>query len=226
MARRKRKIILEDTERKKKVPALPIQERDYNRFKYKLEEISKDCPERNLMIFYIGVATGYRLVDYLGLTNGELKEFLDEDKFIIQESKQYNAWKTHIANNPNSKRKPPAPRESIIQTNLRKKIKEYVKGKKNSEYAFESEKYPGEPITPKTYSAILKKVGEECTEVIISCKEDNKEEQINEFADLIYHILVLMVDRNISIKEIEEELIKRSKKINNFKGERKNIEKL
>ena len=86
---------------------------------------------------------------------------MDEDKFIIQESKQYNAWKTHIANNPNSKRKPPAPRESIIQTNLRKKIKEYVKGKKNSEYAFESEKYPGEPITPKTYSAILKKVGEE-----------------------------------------------------------------
>ena len=161
MSRRKRKKILEDTERKKKVPALPIQERDYNRFKYKLEEISKDCPERNLMIFYIGVATGYRLVDYVGLTIGELKEFLDEDKFIIQESKQYNAWKTHIANNPNSKRKPPAPRESIIQTNLRKKIKEYVKGKKNSEYAFESEKYPGEPITPKTYSAILKKVGEE-----------------------------------------------------------------
>ena len=73
---------------------------------------------------------------------------------------------------------------------------------------------------------ILKKVGEECTEVIISCKEDNKEEQINEFADLIYHLLVLMVDRSISIKEIEEKLIKRSKKINNFKGERKNIEKL
>ena len=77
-----------------------------------------------------------------------------------------------------------------------------------------------------TTNKILKKVGEECTEVIISCKEDNKEEQINEFADLIYHLLVLMVDRSISIKEIEEELIKRSKKINNFKGERKNIEKL
>ena len=78
---RKRKIIVKEPERKKKVPALPIQERDYNRFKYKLEEISKSCHERNLMIFYIGVATGYRLVDYLGLTNGELKEFLDEDKF-------------------------------------------------------------------------------------------------------------------------------------------------
>ena len=74
---RKRKIIFEEPERKKKVPALPIQERDYNRFKYKLDEISKDCPERNLMIFYIGVATGYRLVDYVGLTFGELKDFLD-----------------------------------------------------------------------------------------------------------------------------------------------------
>ena len=81
-------------------------------------------------------------------------------------------------------------------------------------------------LLDKGTNKILKKVGEECTEVIISCKEDNKEEQINEFADLIYHLLVLMVDRNISIKEIEEELIKRSKKINNFKGERKNIEKL
>lgn len=81
-------------------------------------------------------------------------------------------------------------------------------------------------LLDKGTNKILKKVGEECTEVIISCKEDNKEEQINEFADLIYHLLVLMVDRNISIKEIEEELIKRSKKINNFKGERKNIENL
>ena len=81
-------------------------------------------------------------------------------------------------------------------------------------------------LLDKGTNKILKKDGEECTEVIISCKEDNKEEQINEFADLIYHLLVLMVDRSISIKEIEEELIKRSKKINNFKGERKNIEKL
>ena len=81
-------------------------------------------------------------------------------------------------------------------------------------------------LLDKGTNKILKKVGEECTEVIISCKEDNKEEQINEFADLIYHLLVLMVDKSISIKEIEEELIKRSKKINNFKGEKKNIDNL
>ena len=86
-----------------------------------------------------------------------------------------------------------------------------------------------EKIIKELYETIIKRKVEgndgSYTKYLLD-KEDNKEEQINEFADLIYHILVLMVDRNISIKEIEEELIKRSKKINNFKGERKNIEKL
>ena len=70
---------------------------------------------------------------------------------------------------------------------------------------------------------ILKKVGEECTEVIISCKEDNKEEQINEICDLTYHLLVLMAQMNISVEEVSAELEKRRNKINNFKGERKPI---
>jgi len=70
---------------------------------------------------------------------------------------------------------------------------------------------------------ILKKVGEECTEVIISCKEDNKEEQINEICDLTYHLLVLMAQMNISVEEVSTELEKRRNKINNFKGERKPI---
>ncbi|WP_297424273.1 phosphoribosyl-ATP diphosphatase [Clostridium sp.] len=70
---------------------------------------------------------------------------------------------------------------------------------------------------------ILKKVGEECTEVIISCKEDNKEEQINEICDLTYHLLVLMAQMNISVEEVSAELEKRKSKINNFKGERKPI---
>jgi phosphoribosyl-ATP pyrophosphohydrolase len=70
---------------------------------------------------------------------------------------------------------------------------------------------------------ILKKVGEECTEVIISCKEDNKEEQINEICDLTYHLVVLMVQMGISLEEISAELAKRGEKANNFKGERKPI---
>ena len=70
---------------------------------------------------------------------------------------------------------------------------------------------------------ILKKVGEECTEVIISCKEDNKDEQINEICDLTYHVLVLMAQLGISVEEVSAELEKRKNKINNFKGERKEI---
>ncbi|NFO15220.1 phosphoribosyl-ATP diphosphatase [Clostridium botulinum] len=70
---------------------------------------------------------------------------------------------------------------------------------------------------------ILKKVGEECTEVIISSKENNREEQVNEICDLTYHILVLMAELNIPLEDIKNELKKRSEKINNFKGERKPI---
>lgn len=73
---------------------------------------------------------------------------------------------------------------------------------------------------------ILKKVGEECTEVVIACKEDNKEEQIYEICDLAYHVLVLMADKGITMEEISEELGKRRAKMNNFKGERKPIENI
>ncbi|MBE6063072.1 MAG: phosphoribosyl-ATP diphosphatase [Clostridium butyricum] len=75
----------------------------------------------------------------------------------------------------------------------------------------------------KGVDKILKKVGEECTEVVISCKEDNKNDQINEICDLAYHLLVLMVEKGITIEEVAEELRNRRKKINNFKGERKPI---
>jgi phosphoribosyl-ATP pyrophosphohydrolase len=70
---------------------------------------------------------------------------------------------------------------------------------------------------------ILKKVGEECTEVIISCKEDNKEEQINEICDLTFHLLVLMAQMDISVEEVSAELERRRNKINNLKSERKPI---
>lgn len=74
---------------------------------------------------------------------------------------------------------------------------------------------------------ILKKVGEECTELVIaSMKEDNKEEQVSEMCDLLYHLLVLSSESGILLSDITDELKKRSLKINNFKGERKNIENL
>lgn len=73
---------------------------------------------------------------------------------------------------------------------------------------------------------ILKKVGEEATEVVIASLGDNKEELVGEICDLTYHVLVLMAQKGVSLEDIESELKKRREKSNNFKGERKAIEKL
>ncbi|MBQ7604229.1 MAG: bifunctional phosphoribosyl-AMP cyclohydrolase/phosphoribosyl-ATP diphosphatase HisIE [Clostridia bacterium] len=56
---------------------------------------------------------------------------------------------------------------------------------------------------------ILKKVGEECTEVIIAGKADDRKETVYEIADLAYHVLVLMTDMGISVDEIRKELASR-----------------
>ena len=77
----------------------------------------------------------------------------------------------------------------------------------------------------KGLEKILKKVGEECTEVIIAAmKEDNKEEIVNEIGDLLYHLFVLMAEKGISLADVEEELARRSKKTGNLKPERRKIE--
>ncbi|OGG03600.1 phosphoribosyl-ATP diphosphatase [Candidatus Gottesmanbacteria bacterium RBG_16_37_8] len=58
---------------------------------------------------------------------------------------------------------------------------------------------------------IIKKVGEEATEVIIAVKNNNKKEIISEVTDLWFHLLVLLADNNITIKDIILELTKRDK---------------
>lgn len=63
----------------------------------------------------------------------------------------------------------------------------------------------------KGLDKILKKVGEETSEVIIGAKNKNKEELIYELSDLVYHSLVLMVNEGVTIDEIKSELAKRHK---------------
>ena len=58
----------------------------------------------------------------------------------------------------------------------------------------------------KGLDKILKKVGEESTEVIIAGKAEDKAETIYEIADLAYHVLVLMVQMGISVEDIRLEL--------------------
>ena len=61
----------------------------------------------------------------------------------------------------------------------------------------------------KGLDKILKKVGEECTEVIIGAKNNDKKETVYEIADLAYHVMVLMVEMGISVEDIHRELASR-----------------
>ena len=61
----------------------------------------------------------------------------------------------------------------------------------------------------KGIDKILKKVGEESTEVIVAAKGDDKKETIYEIADLAYHVMVLMVEMGISTEDIHRELASR-----------------
>ena len=61
----------------------------------------------------------------------------------------------------------------------------------------------------KGLDKILKKVGEECTEVIIAAKDNDKAETVYEVADLAYHVMVMMVQQGISLEDITKELASR-----------------
>ncbi len=56
---------------------------------------------------------------------------------------------------------------------------------------------------------ILKKIGEECTEVIIAAKDDDKANTVYEIADLMYHVMVLMTEKGISLEDVRAEMASR-----------------
>ncbi len=59
---------------------------------------------------------------------------------------------------------------------------------------------------------IIQKVGEEAVETVIAAKNRNKEEIINETADLIFHLIVMLVDQNIELMNVIDNLLKRHNK--------------
>jgi phosphoribosyl-ATP pyrophosphohydrolase/phosphoribosyl-AMP cyclohydrolase len=74
---------------------------------------------------------------------------------------------------------------------------------------------PADSYTTKLFNEgenrIIQKVGEEAIETVIAAMDKNKKDLINETSDLVYHLLVLLVEKNITIKEIAENLQKRHK---------------
>ena len=147
-----------------KAAAKRIPEEKYERFKNRLIEKSNKWEERNITLFLLGIATGYRLQDLVDLTIADIKEALNNECFVIQEKKQYKAWETYIEKNPGKYRKAPEPRSHDIIPKLENILRKYIKGKKASEYAFPSQKGNGSShITAKAYSDILKNVAEDKT---------------------------------------------------------------
>ena len=69
----------------------------------------------------------------------------------------------------------------------------------------------------KGLDKILKKVGEECAETIIAAKNDMEADTVGEISDLIYHLMVMMVEKQIPLEAVLEELDRRSCKIGNLK---------
>lgn len=70
----------------------------------------------------------------------------------------------------------------------------------------------------KGLDKILKKVGEECSEVIIAAKNGKNPDTVEELCDLFYHLMVLMAEQGIPLTEVEEVLIKRRQKLGNLKN--------
>ena len=84
-------------------------------------------------------------------------------------------------------------------------LMELIKGRKTDKKEGSYTTY----LFEKGRDKILKKVGEEATEVIIAGKADDKAETIYELADLMYHAMVLMADMDISVDDILKELASR-----------------
>ncbi len=82
---------------------------------------------------------------------------------------------------------------------------ELIKGRKTDKKEGSYTTY----LFEKGIDKILKKVGEENTEVIIAAKADDKKETVYEIADLAYHVMVLMVEMGISLEDIHKELASR-----------------
>lgn len=61
----------------------------------------------------------------------------------------------------------------------------------------------------KGLDKILKKIGEESTEVIIAAKDNDPKETIYEISDLVYHVMVMMIEQRISLEDIRRELASR-----------------
>ena len=95
--------------------------------------------------------------------------------------------------------------KSGISATMFEQVYEVIRERKQSS----PEKSYVASLLTKGTDAILKKIGEESAEVIISAKNKNRDEQIYEITDLWFHLLVLLVDQGLKLEDISKEFEKR-----------------
>ncbi|ODM26761.1 bifunctional phosphoribosyl-AMP cyclohydrolase/phosphoribosyl-ATP diphosphatase HisIE [Acetivibrio mesophilus] len=149
-----------------------------------IKSINIDCDGDTLLIKVEQVEaachTGHYSCFYREVSGDELKETSDK---VFDEQKVYAAENAKILQDVY---------DVIVDRTIHPKEGSYTN------YLFE-----------KGLDKILKKVGEETAEVIIGAKNKDKGEIVYEISDLIYHLLVLMVERGVKLEDIYEELKKR-----------------
>jgi phosphoribosyl-ATP pyrophosphohydrolase len=98
--------------------------------------------------------------------------------------------------------------ETKNMSNVTQQVFEVIEGRKTNP--------PEGSYTAKLFAAgeveVLKKIGEEAVEVVVAASKQSEDRIIYEMADLIYHNLVLLSMRNLSWKDVEDELARRIKK--------------
>ena len=105
--------------------------------------------------------------------------------------------------------KPIKPEEALgVDAKIVERIFEVVKERIQNP----SEKSYVSRLTAKGEDAVLQKIGEEATEIILAAKEDNPKEITHEAADVLFHIMVLFAQKGINLASIFEELERRHKK--------------
>jgi phosphoribosyl-AMP cyclohydrolase / phosphoribosyl-ATP pyrophosphohydrolase len=97
--------------------------------------------------------------------------------------------------------------KELVDRNIVTKLYETIEDRKKNPTEGSYTNY----LFEKGIDKILKKVGEETSEVIIGAKNDEKSEMVYEISDLVYHLLVLMSYKGVEIEDIKKELNKRHK---------------
>jgi phosphoribosyl-ATP pyrophosphohydrolase/phosphoribosyl-AMP cyclohydrolase len=105
--------------------------------------------------------------------------------------------------------KPIKPEEAVeVDAKLLERIFEVIKERIRNP----TEKSYVSSLTAKGEDAVLQKIGEEATEIILAAKEDNAKEVTHEAADVLFHIMVLFAKKGYTLNSIFEELERRHKK--------------